>query len=59
MTVTVQKKSPLFLGDVLSLDILHGRQAGGLHGPEMNLAELGQDAVEPAVDGLERSLGSG
>ena len=49
----------MFLGDVLSLDILHGRQAGGLHGPEMNLAELGQDAVEPAVDGLERSLGSG
>lgn len=49
----------MFLGNLFSLHILHGRQAGGLHGSEMDLAELGQDAVESAVDGLECSLGSG
>ena len=49
----------MFLVNLFSLDILHRRQAGGLHGSEMNLAELGEDAVESAVDGLERSLGSG
>ena len=49
----------MFLGNLVSLDIFHGRQAGGLHGSEMDLAELGEDAVKSAVDGLERSLGSG
>ena len=49
----------MFLGSLLSLDILHGRQAGGLHGSQMDLAELGEDAVKSTVDGLERSLGSG
>ena len=43
----------------LSLRVLHGREAGGLHGPEVDLAELGQHAVEPAVEGLERGLGPG
>ena len=47
--------SPLFLDNtIFSLDILHGREAGGLHGPQVDLAELGQHAVEPAVDGLEQ-----
>ena len=43
----------------LSLRVFHGREAGGLHGPEVDLAELGQHAVEPAVEGLERGLGPG
>ena len=51
----IYTSSPLFLDNIIfSLDILHGRKTGGLHGPQVNLAELGQHAVEPAVDGLEQ-----
>ena len=50
--------SPLFLDNIIfSLDILHGREAGRLHGPQVDLAELRQHAVEPAIEGLEGSLG--
>ena len=32
---------PLFLDNIIfSLDILHGREAGRLHGPQVDLAEL-------------------
>ena len=51
---------PLFLDNIIfSLDILHGREAGRLHGPQMDLSELRQHAVEPAIEGLEGSLGPG
>ena len=38
---------------------IDGRKAGGLHSPEMNLSQLRENLLKPAVDRLESCLGPG